>query len=380
MSGASLSAASALVAEAACCAVTATWHGGPDAAIVVKIIEAAVARPEEFVHDAAADLTAVLTTHSPGLDLLPRVLGQWKRFSPNQMQGWALSLGSLRNVEGADAFEQCNTFLVELLTRSAEGKLSATVEVRRNACRALARLYASCKEGRHASTPDIVVVTTAALVESLEDYTTDQRGDVGSWVRAAALHALAPVLLMMPDSQMEACEVARGGMVKQMAERIDSVRFSATTSFIETRTLSPRSDEPLRQFLDDFAAEAKSGDPHHLREAEWILPRIVPLLTRTTYRSLLFLGLLASVGSKDDISVSRSQRKIRTISESTPPASRRQSCSVQLAAGCRTYNVPVANSDPLAHDAARRDHAADIQEPVVEQNLYPICGAWSYAA
>lgn len=69
-----------------------------------------------------------------------------------------------------------------------------------------------------------------AILSGLEDYTTDQRGDVGSWVRGTALASLAPLLRV-------ACQVERSdlvtqgdidaaiaGVLKQGVEKLDNIR------------------------------------------------------------------------------------------------------------------------------------------------------------
>lgn len=76
------------------------------------------------------------------------------------------------------------------------------------------------------------------FLAGLEDYSTDQRGDVGSWVREAsvgALESLVPVVCYL-DSQSGSCpayisyddevEVV-GALLRQSVERIDRIRVCA---------------------------------------------------------------------------------------------------------------------------------------------------------
>ena len=65
-----------------------------------------------------------------------------------------------------------------------------------------------------------------ALIVSLDDYTTDQRGDVGSLVRIAAVDAVSTVLkknlLKLPDRQILAAKIC--GLA---VEKLDKVRWRA---------------------------------------------------------------------------------------------------------------------------------------------------------
>jgi Tubulin folding cofactor D C terminal len=77
-----------------------------------------------------------------------------------------------------------------------------------------------------------------ALISGLEDYTTDERGDVGSWVRIASIQGLTSVsltLLTLANSDVTYTEYipanlyqkAISGILKQGVERLDNVRQQA---------------------------------------------------------------------------------------------------------------------------------------------------------
>ena len=77
-----------------------------------------------------------------------------------------------------------------------------------------------------------------ALLAGLEDYTTDERGDVGSWIRIACVKGLASFveLLLSHAREIISLEVylppakfhnAVGGILKQAVERLDNVRQQA---------------------------------------------------------------------------------------------------------------------------------------------------------
>lgn len=82
-----------------------------------------------------------------------------------------------------------------------------------------------------------------ALISGLEDYTTDERGDVGSWVRIAAIQGLTSVsvtLLTLAKSENSYIEYipanlyqkAVAGILTQGVGRLDNVRQRAGDSIL----------------------------------------------------------------------------------------------------------------------------------------------------
>lgn len=73
-----------------------------------------------------------------------------------------------------------------------------------------------------------------AFISALEDYSTDQRGDVGSWIRLAGINALAqgisvasrqpaPQEYINPDD----LDLAIGGILKLGMEKLEPVRAAS---------------------------------------------------------------------------------------------------------------------------------------------------------
>ena len=89
-----------------------------------------------------------------------------------------------------------------------------------------------------------------SLLAGLDDYTTDERGDVGSWVRIACVKGLASfaeILMLnaalLPDFKLdlpaEKYHELLGGILKQGVERLDNVRQQAGEQFIRLLSLPP---------------------------------------------------------------------------------------------------------------------------------------------
>jgi hypothetical protein len=82
-----------------------------------------------------------------------------------------------------------------------------------------------------------------ALMIGLTDYTTDERGDVGSWVRMACIQGLATFIQVVTEHTksileleqclpLEAYQAAISGILKQGVERLDNVRQHAGEHFV----------------------------------------------------------------------------------------------------------------------------------------------------
>lgn len=82
-----------------------------------------------------------------------------------------------------------------------------------------------------------------ALLAALDDYTIDERGDVGSWARIASIQGLTTISELLfrvagsiPNfeeylSPEKYCSIA-AGLLKQGVERLDNVRQTAGVCFV----------------------------------------------------------------------------------------------------------------------------------------------------
>ncbi len=78
--------------------------------------------------------------------------------------------------------------------------------------------------------------TISAFITSLTDYSTDQRGDIGSWVRLVTLTALGKTTSLLakrilsdyPEENklvnQESFDLIVGGIVKQSVEKLEPLR------------------------------------------------------------------------------------------------------------------------------------------------------------
>ncbi|KDQ25817.1 hypothetical protein PLEOSDRAFT_31767 [Pleurotus ostreatus PC15] len=152
------------------------------------------------------------------------------------------------------------------------------------------------------------------LLEGMKDYTSDERGDVGSWIRLSCVRGLAEISEMLfqsftQESQLEAYlppskyHAAIAGILKQGVERLDNVRQESGEHFIRLlyMPLSPVAKTQWRLEGEDLF---KSLFPADLNpswgDGSWLYPKAVRFLDVGKYRSQVLIGLLLSLGSKTD--------------------------------------------------------------------------------
>ena len=205
-------------------------------------------------------------------------------------------------------------------------------ETRRNAVRGMleaattvgaADLWAAPSE--HAS-GTLWGEVSAAMLAALDDYQTDNRGDVGSWVREAAMESLLEYLLLssqLRDGESEqhhppivaAAEAFATCLCQQASEKIDRMRVCAAAA--AARLLLAPDAPPLADaealtsvFLDPPAAvdgtAANGAAPSVVPEEKQFLvptsafPRVVALLALPARREATMRGLVVSAGGKTE--------------------------------------------------------------------------------
>eukprot|EP00741_Cyanophora_paradoxa_P003051 tig00000663_g2963.t1 len=147
----------------------------------------------------------------------------------------------------------------------------------------------------------------AALLGALGDYSVDSRGDVGSWVREAAMAGLERLLLLLaaPASRLGPpppglVQDAFGALLKQLAEKIDRVRRVAGE--VLHRLLHAREPAvpgvPHRAELEEIfpAEECGPGAGMNWAAPGATFPRVVRALALPAYASPVLSGLVVSVG------------------------------------------------------------------------------------
>lgn len=151
------------------------------------------------------------------------------------------------------------------------------------------------------------VSSLSTFLSCLSDYTVDQRGDVGSWVRLAALAALRqyvvqaisalppsqPVLELLPQARLD--EVV-GGMAKQAVEKLDNVREVAGRCLLEV-VGAVEASRGRWEVRGGGVWEGLREGREEWRRFEWASERVMPLLAVREYRGQLLEGVILGVVS-----------------------------------------------------------------------------------
>uniref|UniRef100_A0A8C2HFN0 Tubulin-specific chaperone D n=1 Tax=Cyprinus carpio TaxID=7962 RepID=A0A8C2HFN0_CYPCA len=193
-------------------------------------------------------------------------------------------------------------------------KAESQTEARRDAATAMSQVCVAvgvCAQG----SPDRVLCegnirpVYEALLGCMNDYSMDSRGDVGAWVRAAAMSSLMDVTLLVVASAPEllSSDLVQRMMcclVQQAAEKIDRYRAHAGTVFLRLlHSTDPAVPHvPHREeLLSIFPPE--TGNSLNWNAASQAFPHITQLLRLHQYQYHTLLGLTVSVGGLTESTV-----------------------------------------------------------------------------
>ncbi|KAJ3341590.1 hypothetical protein HDU93_004492 [Gonapodya sp. JEL0774] len=230
-------------------------------------------------------------------------------------RGYVLALGALPAV----ALVRTGTGrILHALSESARirtDKRSNDAEAKRNSVVALVQIVETLnevKEGGQIHFSEAITGVIQTLLDCLADFSTDQRGDVGSWIREASMRGLRSVLRIawrkeQEDGAAPGTFLPKGAfqdlvarVLSQSVERIDRVRQTAGECFVDLLWsgvgLGGKDGSAViigRDLLEEAC-------PKHSNIA-WSSPsevfyRIVPLIVIPAYRIELLTGLLVSAG------------------------------------------------------------------------------------
>uniref|UniRef100_A0A8C5YCS2 Tubulin-specific chaperone D n=1 Tax=Microcebus murinus TaxID=30608 RepID=A0A8C5YCS2_MICMU len=192
-------------------------------------------------------------------------------------------------------------------------------ESRRDALKAIARICQTV--GVKAGAPDEAVCTEnvsqvyGALLGCMSDYTTDSRGDVGAWVREAAMTGLRDLTLLLARSRPELieahiCEQVMCRVAQQASEKIDRFRAHAAGVFLALLHCDPPTPHvPHRAELEQLFPRCDVASVNWNAPSQ-AFPRVTQLLGLPAYRYHVLLGLVVSVGGLTESTVRYSTQSL----------------------------------------------------------------------
>ncbi|KAJ7670233.1 TBCD protein [Mycena rosella] len=233
------------------------------------------------------------------------------------------TLGRVLGVVDYDAFPTCLPDALRCLFECVgpigypQADSEICIEARRNCYAAIPQILLTVvpRLEQHVSAETFTSLLDAIL-HGLEDYTIDERGDVGSWIRIACLRGLtAFCTILMPNasrlSEFEAYFPPSkyhgiiGGILKQGVERLDNVRQDAGECFQVLVHLAPPevrnghewAPKHLPLLRELFTSETELMG---WKDGAWLFPKAVRLLDIPQYRQSVLAGLVLSLGSKTE--------------------------------------------------------------------------------
>ncbi|XP_051165406.1 tubulin-specific chaperone D [Leptopilina boulardi] len=137
---------------------------------------------------------------------------------------------------------------------------------------------------------------------ALKEYTTDSRGDIGAWVREAAMTAVNVLTNLVSQANLSGMLTENlmanviGGIAQQAVERIDRIRAQAGAIFNSLIHSDPQL--PNIPYHEELMKIFPSED---CKDIDWKMesvtfPRFIKMLTFTPYTDNLLRGIIFSVG------------------------------------------------------------------------------------
>lgn len=283
-----------------------------------KIKEAAVsslsALCNEFYQDPDGEVDPVRRD-----DIVEFYIGQLQSSVEMTRCGFSLALGALPRFMLKGKLQQVLEGLRKVTCISP--KDVAFAEARRDALKAIYLVCQSVGVSADGSQNDVLCRDNLPLVYntllgSMNDYTTDSRGDVGARVREAAMGSLMDVTLLLVGSEPDLlgediCRRMMCAIAQQSAEKIDRFRAHAGSVFLGLlyQDNPPVPHVPDREHLEQIFPRSQA-DTLNWNAPSQAFPRITQLLGLPTYRYCVMLGLTVSVGGLTESTVRYSAQSL----------------------------------------------------------------------
>lgn len=168
-------------------------------------------------------------------------------------------------------------------------------EARRDSVRALGNVTATIGFG-HISEDNLNQIFEC-LLKALEEYTIDNRGDIGAWVREAAMNVLYQVITSCPSDRLnpEVVHKVMSGFAQQSVEKIDRTRGIAGKLFHSLLYHEPKIPH-IKQHDALKKIFPEDGSKILWLFADHTFPLFCNMLELHEYSEKVLTGLVASIG------------------------------------------------------------------------------------
>ncbi|KAG0714956.1 Tubulin-specific chaperone D [Chionoecetes opilio] len=281
------------------------WH---------KLLEGLVVAAEENIRLASLQALAPLwaayfqPNSEAGLtwrdDLVERYTKALKTEKEIQSQGFSAALGYLTQPLVHGKFDVVLQALIK--TTEITPETSCWAQARQQAITSIIKLVDTVgikKDGKESEQvcEDNLELIYKALLRSLDDYTMDRRGDIGAWVREAAIITLKTLtnMILAEDPSLLSEEIVGEMMARvsqQAAERIDRTRKVAGSAFAALLHSSPRLPHiPNLEEVDSIFPKKLCDDMNWASEKS-TFTLFMQLVDFPAYRPRMLLGITYAAG------------------------------------------------------------------------------------
>ncbi|EJU03097.1 ARM repeat-containing protein [Dacryopinax primogenitus] len=279
------------------------------------ILELGLRSRDELVQYSAAGAWSSISNITNCQVEVRRWVKDFATATPTIQQGIAKALGKLKYAAFPHKVQDAISCLSSAV-RTRNPKYVTSIEVRRDCFVALNQI--ACQDGVIIGSDGNVALFQSLLLDfqqGLRDYTSDQRGDVGSWVRIESLKALGATISRVFESCTQLREPLQwisddklaellGMMLKQSVERLDNVRDEVGTQLglIMTAYMSKPVPSTIWKIEGATALQdlCDQKADRTWKERGWFFPKALQLLLLPTYRPFLLEGVAYSIGSKTE--------------------------------------------------------------------------------
>ncbi|OCF31205.1 cofactor D [Kwoniella heveanensis BCC8398] len=263
-------------------------------AILDRYIDTGMKRREPEVQESIARVYGRLSCLREPTKDVNKLVADLKTFRLSQRQTACLALGQVQYPLDSPLTEKAVKALVGILGDIVK----MDIESRKYAARSLGDIAIQRVDAEPIRKLTPLSSIFSALLVGLDDYTTDQRGDVGSWVRSTALNSLGKIISSIPSSSdlvpQETLQQIIGGTVKQSVEKLESVRGEAALALARIRESEWTWEG--RDALLTSVAQLQDEGFRYIDPKDWFASALPLLMSQ--FRPNLLAGLVYSVGSQ----------------------------------------------------------------------------------
>uniref|UniRef100_A0A8U8CJ67 Tubulin-specific chaperone D n=1 Tax=Geospiza parvula TaxID=87175 RepID=A0A8U8CJ67_GEOPR len=265
-----------------------------------------------LINDSLRHLTLVSSAARQHIKLVTQYVSELQNSEEMIRCGFSRALGALPRFLLKGRLQQVLEGLKKVTIISPEDVSFA--EARRDALIAIAKVCQTVGVKGDGSQQEFVCRDNvdqiyATLLTGVTDYTTDSRGDVGGWVREAAMTSLMEVTLLLVQNEAELinasiCKQIMCWLAQQSAEKIDKFRAHAGSVFLTLLHFDhpPVPHIPHREELERIFPRWQK-ETLNWNAASEAFPRITQLLGLPAYQYHVLLGLSVSVGGLTETTV-----------------------------------------------------------------------------